>query len=477
MKKVVFTLLIFAFISISGQKKVSNILNSTNITEIESFLKEAHPSDTRQILLKSKLAKLKDVQLKTNEEKSNIDLKVPVNPTKYFTETTQAEVKKEDNSDKKVELVPVNPTKYYAEKVQPEVTETVKIPVEKLALIPVNPTKFSVKETQPEETEKVRIPVEKLSLIPVNPTKFSTKETQPEETEKVKTPVEKLAFIPVNPMKFSTKETQPEETEKVKIPVEKLALIPVNPTKFSTKETQPEETEKVKTPVEKLALIPVNPTKFSTKATQPELKETVKAPVEKVALVPVNPTNYYTKTVPMNNINPTVLISEKRQPIGNNLFNNTPLKTQCSNNQPALNTTKSEVATVIVPNYYNPNGTEEEEFQKLFSETTKSHKDKTVKLLNQLFDNDVTNEHAILLVKNNGECNMIVRIQGNDYYNLAVPAHGENFVTVKKGNYQLSGNICEAKYSATKSIAKNMLVSLAKTPASFASPKIGLQSK
>ena len=297
MKKVLFTLLIFVCISISGQKKVSNILNSTNITEIESFLKEAHPSDTRQILLKSKLAKLKNVQLKTNEEKSNIDLKVPVNPTKYFTETAQAEVKKEDNSDKKVEVVPVNPTKYY------------------------------------------------------------------------------------------------------------------------------------------------------------------------------------TKTVPMNNINPTVEILEKRQPIGNNLSNNTPLKTQFSNNQPAPNTTKSEVVTVIVPNYYNVNGIEEEEFQKLFSETTKSHKDKTVKLLNQLFDNDVTNEHAILLVKNNGECNMIVRIQGNDYYNLAVPAHGENFVTVKKGNYQLSGNICEAKYSATKSIAKNMLVSLAKTPSSFASPKIGLQSK
>lgn len=194
MIKTLFTLLLFVCISISGQKMVSNILNSTNITEIESFLKEAHPSDTRQILLKSKLAVLKNVQLKTNEEKSNIDLKVLVNPTKNFAETTQAEVKKEDNSDKKVEVVPVNPT------------------------------------------------------------------------------------------------------------------------------------------------------------------------------------NYYTKTIPMNNINPTVEILEKRQPIGNNLSNNLPLKIQFANNQPAPNTTKSEVATVIVPNYYNANGVEEEEFKKLFSETTKSHK-------------------------------------------------------------------------------------------------------
>lgn len=358
MKKTLFSLLIFVCISISGQKRVSNILNSTNITEIESFLKEAHPSDTRQILLKSKLAKLKNVQLKTNEEKSNIDLKVPVNPTKYYTETTKAEVKE--------------------------------------AVIPN---------------------LEKVTPVPVNPTKFYTEKVKPEGTETVKTPIKKLTLVPVNPTKFSTKETQPEETE------------------------------------------------------------TVKTPVEKLALVPVNPTNYYTKTILTNNINPTVVILEKRQPIGDSLSNNTPLKTKFANNQPAPNTTKSEVVTVIVPTYYNANRTEEEEFQKLFSETTKSHKDKTVKLLNQLFDNDITNEHAILLVKNNGECNMIVRIQGNDYYNLAVPAHGENFVTVKKGNYQLSGNICEAKYSANKSIAKNMLVSLAKTPASFASPKIGLQSR
>lgn len=110
---------------------------------------------------------------------------------------------------------------------------------------------------------------------------------------------------------------------------------------------------------------------------------------------------------------------------------------------------------------------EEEEFQKLIAETSSDHKEKTVKLLNQLFDNDITNDKAILLIKNEGNCNMIIRIQGKEHYNVAVPARGENFVTLKKGEYKLSGNMCEARYYSTKSIAANTLVTLHKSEDTF----------
>ena len=106
---------------------------------------------------------------------------------------------------------------------------------------------------------------------------------------------------------------------------------------------------------------------------------------------------------------------------------------------------------------------DEEEYQFLISESAKVHREKTVRLLNQLFDNDITNDKAILLVRNDGDCNMIVRIQGNEQYNLAVPARGENFVTVKKGDYRLSGNMCEARYYAAKNIGQNIMVTLNKT--------------
>lgn len=103
---------------------------------------------------------------------------------------------------------------------------------------------------------------------------------------------------------------------------------------------------------------------------------------------------------------------------------------------------------------------ETEEFRKLLDENSGNHQKKTVKLLNQLFNNDVSNKEAILLLQNNSDCNMIVRIQGEDYYNLAVPAHGENSVVIKKGDYQLNSNVCDVRYSSTKNIAKNMLVIL-----------------
>ena len=106
---------------------------------------------------------------------------------------------------------------------------------------------------------------------------------------------------------------------------------------------------------------------------------------------------------------------------------------------------------------------DEQEYQYLISESSKVHKEKTVRVLNQLFDNDITNDKAILLVRNDGDCNMIVRIQGNEQYNLAVPARGENFVTVKKGDYRLSANVCEARYFSAKSIAQNTMVTLNNT--------------
>lgn len=101
---------------------------------------------------------------------------------------------------------------------------------------------------------------------------------------------------------------------------------------------------------------------------------------------------------------------------------------------------------------------ETEEFKKLFSETSEEHQQKTVKLLNQLFENDVTNKQAILLMKNSSDCNMIVRIQGKQFYNLAVPAKGENSMVIEKGKYQISSNVCDTKYNTEKNIEKNMLV-------------------
>lgn len=108
----------------------------------------------------------------------------------------------------------------------------------------------------------------------------------------------------------------------------------------------------------------------------------------------------------------------------------------------------------------NENSSEAEEFKKLIAESSTQHKEKTVKLLNTLFDQDITKKEAIVLIQNNSDCNMIVRIQGKDFYNLAIPAHGENSLVLNKGTYQFSSNICGSRYLSNKEITKSIVVIL-----------------
>lgn len=108
----------------------------------------------------------------------------------------------------------------------------------------------------------------------------------------------------------------------------------------------------------------------------------------------------------------------------------------------------------------NPHSDDAEEFKKLIAETSVEHKEKTVKLLNAMFNEDITRKEAILLFKNNSDCNIILRIEGKDYYNLAVPAHGENFIVINKGSYMLNSNICDMKYVSQKDIKKSIFVTI-----------------
>lgn len=116
-----------------------------------------------------------------------------------------------------------------------------------------------------------------------------------------------------------------------------------------------------------------------------------------------------------------------------------------------------------IPNAFvnRPHSGEAEEFARLMAETSTARKEKTVKLLNTLFDQDINKKEAILLVQNNSDCNMILRIQGKDsFYNLAVPAHGENSIVLNKGSYDVNSNICDQQYTAHKEMKKNLLVVL-----------------
>jgi len=117
----------------------------------------------------------------------------------------------------------------------------------------------------------------------------------------------------------------------------------------------------------------------------------------------------------------------------------------------------SEIPNSIMKN---SNSSDAEEFKKLIASTSTEHKDKTVKLLNAMFNEDITSKEVILLFKNNSDCNLVLRINGKNFYNMAVPAKGENFIVINKGSYTLTSNICDVLYSSQKDIKKSIFLTI-----------------
>ncbi|WP_292009513.1 DUF6759 domain-containing protein [Chryseobacterium sp.] len=85
---------------------------------------------------------------------------------------------------------------------------------------------------------------------------------------------------------------------------------------------------------------------------------------------------------------------------------------------------------------------------------------KTASLLTHLFSNDAGLKEAYVNIKNKSNCNLIVKISGKKYYNLSVPAKGENFILIDKGEYVLTTMVCDAKYSSLKKINKDIEIQL-----------------
>jgi hypothetical protein len=81
-------------------------------------------------------------------------------------------------------------------------------------------------------------------------------------------------------------------------------------------------------------------------------------------------------------------------------------------------------------------------------------------MLTHLFNNDVNKSEAYINIKNRSSCNLIVKISGKKYYNLTVPAKGENFILVDKGEYVMTTSVCDAKYSSLKKITQDIEIAL-----------------
>lgn len=105
---------------------------------------------------------------------------------------------------------------------------------------------------------------------------------------------------------------------------------------------------------------------------------------------------------------------------------------------------------------------EAQEYNEMMAVSAEEHKNKTVKILNKLFDNDPSSTDVIVMIQNKSDCNMIMRMEGagNVKYKLAIAAHGENSIVIDKGDYLFSSLVCGAQYASQKTVQKSIVVSL-----------------
>ncbi len=113
-------------------------------------------------------------------------------------------------------------------------------------------------------------------------------------------------------------------------------------------------------------------------------------------------------------------------------------------------------ANTAIPN------AEAEEFNMLMAVSPVEHKNRTVKILNSLFDNDPNAKECIVLIQNKSDCNIIVRMEGvgTTKYRLAVPAQGEGSIVIDKGQYLFTSLVCGAQYASQKTIERPIMVAL-----------------
>ena len=93
--------------------------------------------------------------------------------------------------------------------------------------------------------------------------------------------------------------------------------------------------------------------------------------------------------------------------------------------------------------------------------TADANTDKTVNLLNNLFSTDRNKSEVFVMVKNNSDCNLIIKVDGKKFFNLDVPKRGDNYLLVPKGTYKITTRICDANYyQSTKNLTEDTQIVL-----------------
>ena len=84
----------------------------------------------------------------------------------------------------------------------------------------------------------------------------------------------------------------------------------------------------------------------------------------------------------------------------------------------------------------------------------------TAAILTNILNNNPNKTEAVIQFVNKSKCILVIKISGKKFYNLSVPANGQNYILVEKGTYNVSTSICDAVYNQNKAFTKNVIITL-----------------
>lgn len=84
----------------------------------------------------------------------------------------------------------------------------------------------------------------------------------------------------------------------------------------------------------------------------------------------------------------------------------------------------------------------------------------TAAILTSIFNEDPNKKEAVVQFVNKSKCILVIKISGKKFYNLTVPANGQNYILVDKGNYAVTTSICDAAYNSNKAFTKDVIITL-----------------
>ena len=99
-------------------------------------------------------------------------------------------------------------------------------------------------------------------------------------------------------------------------------------------------------------------------------------------------------------------------------------------------------------------------FSYLMKADSLDRKTRAAAAINQFLNDQPEDTVAAVLIENNSNCNIIMKIDGKNNHLLPIPKYGRNFLVLKKGNYSFQSKLCNSEYSSFKNIQESVNITV-----------------